>query len=77
MGSTGDMEAGLMAVRLGNVLYAVGLLLCIGLIGVAVYAYYDVGPERGTVAAMIFAVPAVVAYALGWTCRYVLSGRTR
>ena len=65
-----------MGARLGNVLYAVGIILCIVLIGLTVMARNDAPEHNKTIVTFIFGIPAILAYAIGWACRYVLAGRS-
>jgi hypothetical protein len=62
-----------MAERLGHVLFWLGMIIGVPLLGLALYAanYAKDGP----MVAIIVGGPGLAAVLIGWACRFVLAGR--
>jgi len=67
-----------MLTRLGNVLYWAGCIWAAGMIGLGalILSTHEYGRERSIfLIILFFGFLALVAWAIGWACRYVLTGR--
>ena len=68
-----------MPARLGNVLYWIGCILAVPIIGLAVLYWVAEGHAQtgGTVFTVVIGIVGVIVWLIGRACRYVLSGNSR